>query len=85
MGAALWSALLMVLIALPVFWIGLAVAPGVIDSFWDFSQITGIRLLGIPLEDIVWYALLGFFMGGIFEYLFDFRLVRRSSLGMPKT
>lgn len=85
LGAALWSALLMVLIALPIYWIGLVVAPDAIDAFWNFSQITGIRLLGIPLEDIVWYALLGFFMGGIFEYLFDFRLVRRSPLGMPKT
>ncbi|MCX6766706.1 MAG: lycopene cyclase domain-containing protein [Candidatus Moranbacteria bacterium] len=73
--AMLWSAFLMVVVSIPAYFIFIFLSPGSIDAFWNFSQITGYKLTGIPIEDILWFALAGFLMGGIVEYGFDYRLV----------
>lgn len=74
LSASLWSAALMFAVSLPVYVLGNFLYPNVIQNFWDFSHISGILFLGVPIEDLIWYALLGFFMGGIYEFLFDFKL-----------
>jgi hypothetical protein len=65
--AALWNSVLMVALTFPVYIIGNFTSPGVIKALWD-PRISGIFILGIPIEDIVWYAILGFLWGGIHEY-----------------
>lgn len=73
--AMLWSAFLMPLISIPAYFIFVFLSPGSVDVFWNFYQITGYKLIGIPIEDILWFALAGFLMGGIVEFGFDFRLI----------
>lgn len=64
----LWSAILMTAISFPVYFISLFVFPGLVSAFWDPS-LSGYIFLGVPIEDAGWYFLLGFFMGGMYEFL----------------
>jgi len=72
--ALLWSALLMVLVSLPIYFLWQAATPGIIEKFWNLSQMTGYKIFRIPVEDIIWFALVGFVMGGFVEYAFDYKL-----------
>jgi len=71
-----WSALLMTTISLPAYWLAYFF-PGVIDNTWNFVNISGFMLIGVPVEDIIWYALLGFLLGGAYEFLFEFNLEKK--------
>lgn len=73
--AMLWTAILALVLSIPAYLIFVLLSPGSIGAFWNFSQITGHRIIGIPIEDIIWIALGGFMMGGIVEYGFGYRLV----------
>jgi hypothetical protein len=74
-SALLWSALLMVLVSLPIYFLWQATAPGIIEQFWNLPQMTGIEIFRIPIEDVFWFALVGFSMGGLVEYAFGYKLV----------
>lgn len=78
--AMLWSAFLMVAVSVPAYFVFIFLSPGSIDAFWNFSQITGYKLIGIPIEDILWFALAGFLMGGMVEFGFGYRLVDEKKL-----
>jgi hypothetical protein len=78
--AMFWSAFLMPVISIPAYFVFVFLSPGSIDAFWNFSQITGYKLIGIPIEDILWFALAGFLMGGIVEFGFNFRLIDEKKL-----
>lgn len=69
----LWSAVLMTALAFPVYLISSFVFPGIVSAFWDPS-LSGYVFFGIPIEDAAWYFLLGFFMGGMYEFLTGARL-----------
>ncbi|MFA7209406.1 MAG: lycopene cyclase domain-containing protein [Parcubacteria group bacterium] len=71
----LWSALLVALISLPVYIFWQIAVPGFIDDFWNISRLSNFRIFGAPVEDIIWFAMAGFVMGGLVEYAFDHRLV----------
>lgn len=78
--AMLWSAFLMVAVSVPAYFVFIFLSPGSIDAFWNFSQITGYKIIGIPIEDVLWFALAGFLMGGIVEFGFGYRLVDEKRL-----
>ena len=78
--AMLRSAVLAIIISIPAYLVFVLLSPGSIAAFWNFSQITGYKIIGIPIEDIIWFALAGFLMGGIVEYGFDHRLVDEKRL-----
>jgi hypothetical protein len=73
--AMFWTAILAMVLSIPAYLVFILLSPGSVDSFWNFSQITGYRVIGIPIEDIAWIALGGLMMGGIVEYGFGYRLV----------
>jgi len=77
--AMLWSAILMPIISVPAYFVFIFLSPGSVAAFWNFSQITGYKPIGIPIEDILWFALAGFLMGGIVEYGFGHKLVDEKS------
>jgi hypothetical protein len=70
-----WSALLMVLVSLPIYFLWQAATPDIIEKFWNLPQMTGAGIFHIPIEDVIWFALVGFCMGGLVEYAFGYRLV----------
>lgn len=69
----LWSAILMTAVAFPVYITWSFVSPNVVSAFWDPS-LSGYVFFGVPVEDAAWYFLLGFFMGGMYEFLTGARL-----------
>jgi hypothetical protein len=42
--------------------------PGYIASTWYLERLSGIDLLGIPVEDVVWYLYTAAFLGTYFKF-----------------
>lgn len=47
----------------------LVFAPGYIDRVWNLPQLTGIRLLGIPLEELLFGFTFGMYWTSVYEHL----------------
>lgn len=45
-------------------------APGYVERVWHWEQITGVRVLGIPVEELLFAAAFGCYWAGAFEHLF---------------
>lgn len=73
--AMFWSAILLTAISIPAYFVFIFLSPGSVEAFWNFSQISGLKIIGIPIEDVIWFALAGFMMGGIVEYGFGYKLI----------
>ena len=43
--------------------------PGYIDKVWNFSTISGIIILGIPIEELLFALTLGMFWSSLYEHL----------------
>jgi len=76
LSEVLWSSFLMAIITMPAYWLLEFIFPKSIEKIWDFSKLTGITFLTIPIEDILFYSLLGFALGGVYEYIFGFKLIK---------
>ena len=48
--------------------------PDVVDQFWRFDQMTTFLIGGIPLEELLWAAVIGFTIGPMYEYLRRYEL-----------
>jgi hypothetical protein len=60
-----------------LYFITLEVAvPGYVQRVWDLSVLSGMSLLGIPLEELGFALTFGFFWSGVYEYARDLRLRR---------
>jgi len=70
------SGFLIMLFSLPSYWIPELISPGWIASAWYLDKISGIFVLGVPLEDLIWWFLAGAFTGPIYEYWQERRLVK---------
>lgn len=62
------SGLLMAIIALPSYFLIMTVAPSWIGSVYDFNFLSGKLLLGIPVEEFVFWFLAGMVFGPFYEY-----------------
>lgn len=52
-----------------VFLIGLeATAPAYIDRVWNLDALTGVRLLGMPLEELLFATFFGAYWAGVYEH-----------------
>lgn len=49
--------------------------PDIAQGFWQFDAIRSFMLGGIPLEEILWAAVIGFTIGPMYEYLRRFELI----------
>jgi len=68
--AKTWIGGLLFLIYYSVFFIALIVsAPGYIESVWNLTTLTGIQLLGIPLEELLFAFTFGMYWAGVYEHL----------------
>ncbi len=41
--------------------------PGVIEAFWNLKVTWGVRLAGVPIEELLWASVTGLFAGPIFR------------------
>jgi len=48
--------------------------PDAVQGFWQFDAIRSFLIGGIPLEEILWSAVVGFTIGPMYEYLKRYRL-----------
>ena len=51
------------------------ITPGFFDEFWLFQNIGRIIILGIPLEEHVWFFTFGAFIGPLYEYWKEGKLI----------
>ncbi|MEK6897704.1 MAG: lycopene cyclase domain-containing protein [Nanoarchaeota archaeon] len=51
------------------------ITPGFFDEFWLFQNIGRIIILGIPLEEHVWFFTFGAFIGPLYEYWQEGKLI----------
>jgi hypothetical protein len=68
LGAAVGSAVLGTLVSFPFYWLMRVLLPGYIASTWYLERLSGIDLLGIPVEDVVWYLYTAAFLGTYFKF-----------------
>lgn len=60
-----------------MFMIGLRVsAPGYIEQVWNWSALWGLRIAGIPLEELLFGAAFGLYWAGVYEHLTWSRPIR---------
>lgn len=53
-----------------------ASAPGYVDQIWNWDAITGIRVLGIPIEELLFAGAFGCYWSGAYEHIFWTRPAR---------
>lgn len=68
------TAALMPFVALPVFIVIYILDSNYIELVWQLRNLSGVIILGAPLEDLIWYSAVGLFIGGLFEFVFDYKL-----------
>ncbi|HLE49691.1 MAG TPA: lycopene cyclase domain-containing protein [Patescibacteria group bacterium] len=60
-----------------VFWITFVLLfPGYVPMYWKLSNLTGILILGVPIEELLFAGSLGAMWGGLYEHLTWHKLVR---------
>lgn len=52
------------------------ITPGFLNH-WNLSELSGVILLGVPLEEIIWAFAAGALIGPIYEFLLGIRLIER--------
>ena len=51
--------------------------PGWIQKFWLFENMQKIIILNVPIQEIIWYMLAGMFIGPLYEYWQEGRLINK--------
>lgn len=52
--------------------------PGYVDQVWNFEVISGIKILGVPIEELLFALTLGMLWAGLYEH-FTWRAIKHSS------
>ena len=82
--AAFWSGLLFDLVFLVLYTFGNILSPGVFESLWDKSVLSGIRFFNVPVIDYMFYFFWGASGGIVYEYVFSLRIEKSSGSGLAK-
>ena len=69
------SGLATLIISIIVYYFLDFITPGFFDKFWFFENIGHIFVIGIPLEEIIWFFLAGAFIGPLYEYWKEGKLI----------
>lgn len=64
---ALFSGILLEILSLPFYSVVIYLSPGWVDITY-LKTLSGFRVMGIPIEEIIFWFLLGFVMGPMYEY-----------------
>jgi hypothetical protein len=66
--AALSKGILMMLASLPVYYTMISLSPNWVNRTYMFQTLSGIKVTGIPIEELVFWFLFGFYIGPLYEY-----------------
>lgn len=76
--SSLLTGMLMVLVTVPFYYFGMIFSPGYIEKTWMLQNLSGILVTGIPIEDIIFYFLLGLTAAPLYEFWQNERLRKMS-------
>ncbi len=65
---SIFSGFYMTAISITGYKIMLIIYPNLINDWWLLKNISGILFLGIPIEEIIWFALFGLSFGPIYNF-----------------
>lgn len=65
---AFMSGVLVALVTFVFYLIYVAMFPGIIQEWWQLENLSGILILGMPIEELTWAFAWGFFIGPIYEF-----------------
>ncbi|MEZ4963333.1 MAG: lycopene cyclase domain-containing protein [Saprospiraceae bacterium] len=54
--------------------------PDFVDNHWNLAALTGIKVIGIPLEELLFAFTFGMYWSGLYEHLFWYQLKPDNSL-----
>src|SRR3989344_3622767 len=66
---AIISGLLIAAVMFIAYLIFIPMFPGIIQNWWKLNNISGVLILGVPLEELLWAATWGFVAGPLYEFL----------------
>lgn len=72
---SLFSGFLLMIISFLFFWISELITPGWVNYAWHLENLSDIIILKAPLEDLIWFFLTGLFIGPLYEYWQEGRVV----------
>jgi len=72
---SLATGVLLVIVASLVYGTLEFLTPGWIHAFWHFKNVPDIIIFNLPLDDIIWYFLAGLFIGPLYEYWQESKLI----------
>lgn len=72
---ALFSGFLVGILTFFLYLIFLAIFPGIIKKWWILTNISGVLVLGVPLEELFWAFGWGFVAGPMYEFISGKRLI----------
>jgi predicted neutral ceramidase superfamily lipid hydrolase len=78
------SGLLLVLLSSLFYLIPELIIPNWIDNTWYWNNLSGISIFKIPLEDLIWIFLTGAFIGPLYEYWQEARLINKKRIVKKK-
>lgn len=73
---AVFGGLAMIFVTIPVYKFMVFFSPGVIERFWLISNLSGIMVGGIPIEDLGFYFAAGAILAPFYEFIFEKKLVK---------
>jgi 4-hydroxybenzoate polyprenyltransferase len=74
---SIYSGILITIIAIPSYLITELITPGWIITTWNTKTLSGISLLKIPIEDLIWFFLSGCLIGPLYEFLKNKKLTNK--------
>jgi hypothetical protein len=76
---SLGGGFLLTIMTLPVYWLTFYFFPNWKIDYWNWKNISGIQLWGIPYEDLVWWFIAGAMISVVYDYLNGLRLRKEAS------
>lgn len=72
---SLMSGVVMVLFSLPIYLFMIFVSPGWVEHTWMLDKLSGVLFWGIPIEDFIWYFLVGAMVSIVYPYYSEERYI----------
>jgi len=76
---SLVTGVLLVGVAMLVYTAVELMTPGWVHAFWYFKNVPDIIILNVPIDDIIWYFVAGMFVGPLYEYWQEGKLVKQNN------
>jgi len=70
-----FSGVLMLAVSMIFYFVPEIIFPGWISYSWNCDMISGITIFKVPLEDLVWFLLSGMFIGPLYEFWKNAKIV----------